>query len=651
MVAGALGVLTLAAALAVGVDEVQAAAVPGAAAPGGTAAYVPLATPERLFDSREGFAFWAGASVKVQVTGAAPRPSPGTAVAAVVNLTVVGPAAPGYWTVFPSGESRPNASNLNVDETASLQGAGLAMANLVTVPVGADGAIEVYASHGGHVVVDLFGYYTPSTSAAAGRLVPRPTPQRVLDTRESTMLAPGETRPVRIPGAAGAAAVALNVTVLSLAPGYWRVYAEGGPVPATSNINAPGLSIAANQVIVPVDADGDIAVEAPGGGHLVVDLVGVFTGAGAPSSTAGLFVPLDAPTRFLDTRDASLNATRTTRALLPRWAIEVPVASHPAVARADVSAVALNVTLVEALSAGYVSVTTAGANDPSARTRTTSTTNTTRAGQILANHAIVPVSSRGFDVFTYGGGHALADVAGYYVGAPAPAPFGGPSNVDPTPLFCAGFPAAPTRAIVPGSSPDATARVQHRLLQLGFWHLGVDGGYGTSTAQAVMAFQKWARLPATARVDEATATALNLTLCRPTAGRSTGDYFEVDKGRQIAHVVRAGQVVWTFNVSTGNGESYDEEDQKNAGARVIGVAVTPSGDFRVYREADIARYEGSLGTLYRPKFFSGGVAVHGAKNVPNYPASHGCVRVVNPVMDLIWAQGYLPLGARVWVHD
>ena len=37
----------------------------------------------------------------------------------------------------------------------------------------------------------------------------------------------------------------------------------------------------------------------------------------------------------------------------------------------------------------------------------------------------------------------------------------------------------------------------------------------------------------------------------------------------------------------------------------------------------------------------GGVAVHGAPRVPNYPASHGCIRVVNPVMDLIWGQNLL----------
>ena len=42
----------------------------------------------------------------------------------------------------------------------------------------------------------------------------------------------------------------------------------------------------------------------------------------------------------------------------------------------------------------------------------------------------------------------------------------------------------------------ATAVVQARLLQLGFWNGGADGKYGFTTKQAVMAFQKYIGLPA-----------------------------------------------------------------------------------------------------------------------------------------------------------
>jgi lipoprotein-anchoring transpeptidase ErfK/SrfK len=144
---------------------------------------------------------------------------------------------------------------------------------------------------------------------------------------------------------------------------------------------------------------------------------------------------------------------------------------------------------------------------------------------------------------------------------------------------------------------------------------------------------------------------LNLQFCRPGAGTTTGTLLEVDKTKQIAYVIQNGQMKYIFNVSTGNGKTYDEEDQKNAGRRSIGIALTPTGTFRTYRETDDPRYASDLGTLYRPKFVVGGIAVHGARSVPNYPASHGCIRVANPVMDLIWGEDLLPLRSTVWIHD
>jgi peptidoglycan hydrolase-like protein with peptidoglycan-binding domain len=543
------------------------------------------------------------------------------------------------------------ASNLNVDENQFL--AGHVTPNLVTVPVGSDGVVDVYGSGGGNVVIDLLGYYTPADSATSGRFEPLAKPTRVLDTRGVATFAAGETRTFTVPGATGASAVAVNLTSVTIAPGYWQVFANGSPRPTTSNLNSPAgfFAVAANQAIVSVDAGGSMSIFSQSGGDLIIDVVGTYTGAGAPDTTAGLFVPLATPTRIVDTRIPTMNPLGGTTRPAPGWQIEVPVTSHAAVNRSDVSAVVLNATTDDPLAVGFITVGTAGATDPSAWP-TTSTMNVVRPDQIVANHAIVPVSARGFSMFTQPGGHLLADIAGYFVGTPAAAPFGPRTN--PTAPACstrtAGEPVAPVGPIVYGSSRAAVANLQNRLLALGFWNAGADGGYGLTTTQSVMAFQKWKGLPATTVVDTATAIALNTERCFPAAGRS-GDYFEVDKGKQIAFVVRGGKVQHVFNVSTGNGQSYDEEDQKNAGSRVIGVAITPTGTFSTYREHDVARYEGDLGTLYRPKFVIGGVAVHGAPRVPNYPASHGCIRVVNPVMDLIWGQNLLPLRSTVWIHD
>jgi len=586
------------------------------------------------------------------VSGAAPLPAPGTVVAAVLNLTVVGPAAPGYWTVWPHASGRPEVSNINIDELQSLVGPFLALPNLVTVPVGADGVVDIYASGGGQAIVDLLGYYTPADSATNGRFQPLSAPARVLDTRRVSTFNAGETRTFTVPGAGGASAVALNITSLTTSPGYWQVFPQGSTAPTTSNLNSPSgaNAIVANQAIVPVDANGAITIFSESGGDLLIDLVGTFTGVTSPSTTDGLFVPLTSPARIVDTRVAALNPLGGTTRPQPGWRFEVPVATNPAIGRPDISAVVLNATNAAAITVGFVSVGTAGDTSPTAKP-TTSTMNAVRPAQTLANHAIVPVSSRGFSMFTEAGGILIADLAGYYLGTPAPAPFGPPTNTQ-SPTCTAsnlGFPTSPVGPIIYGSSRSAVADLQSRLNALGFWNAG-DGGYGLSTVQAVMAFQKWKGLPATTVVDNTTAIALNLQLCRPTAGRSSGSLLEVDKTKQIAYIIQNGQLKYIFNVSTGNGRSYDEVD-RNGGNRVIGIAITPTGTFNTYREHDVVRYEGDLGSLYRPKFIIGGVAIHGSPKIPNYPASHGCIRVANPVMDLIWNENLLPLRSTVWIHD
>jgi hypothetical protein len=632
-------------------------ALPGAgvasAAPGDTTRYVALPTPTRLLDTRlqGGAPVAAGATVSIQVTGDAPLPSAATARAAVLNLTVVGPARVGFWTAFPHGTAVPTASNLNIDERSALLGEALAMPNLVTVPIGADGKVDILSQSGGHLVVDMLGSYELSGPSAEGRFQPLAVPRRVLDTREFALVAPQSVTEVRAPEAAGAAAAVLNVTVIGSAAGYWTVFPTTAPTPPTAaNLNSLGpFHVSANQVIVPVDAEGDFDVFSQSGGHLVVDVVGTITGPTAPVSTDGLFVPLDTPTRFLDTRLASLNPLGGTQMALPTWNLEVPVAGNPAIGRPDVAALAVNLTATESLAGGYVSMSPAGSNDPADKSRRTSTLNVGRAAQTLPNHAIVAVSSRGFDVFTQSGTHLLADVSGYYLGTPVPAPFGPPRTTAPTlGRDCLAPPSTPVAAVVTGSSAGTVVRGQQRLLALGYWLSAADGSYGLTTRQAVMAYQKWAGITPTGNLDEITAAALNTVQCRPTPGLS-GDLFLVDKGKQLGMVVRSGRAEWVLNISSGGNYAYTWRD--DAGNLIPDKAITPSGTHRVYRVHDDPSYDGSLGVLYRPRFFVGGVAVHGYSSVPAYPASHGCVRVTNQAMDMLWATNAMPMRSTVVVRD
>jgi peptidoglycan hydrolase-like protein with peptidoglycan-binding domain len=208
----------------------------------------------------------------------------------------------------------------------------------------------------------------------------------------------------------------------------------------------------------------------------------------------------------------------------------------------------------------------------------------------------------------------------------------------------------PPLQAVGGGGGSETARVQQRLLDLGFWLQGVDGSYGLTTRQAVMAFQKYAGLEADGRVDQATADALTQAGLRPIARANSGTLVEVDKTRQLLFFVIDGQTAWILNTSTGNGETYTEADQNSPGEVITGVSLTPDGLHRVNRERPEGWWEGDLGEIYRPKYFVGGVAVHGSNSIPNYPASHGCVRVSVPAMDWIWESNLMPMSVPVWVH-
>ena len=211
--------------------------------------------------------------------------------------------------------------------------------------------------------------------------------------------------------------------------------------------------------------------------------------------------------------------------------------------------------------------------------------------------------------------------------------------------------AEPLQAIGTSSGSEA-ARVQMRLLELGFWVSGADGDFGVTTRQAVMAFQKYMGFDdPSGSVDEQTAQALTSETVRPHARANSGTLVEVDKGKQLLFFVIDGKTEYILNASTGNGEEYTEPDQNTPGEIISGVSLTPSGLHEVDRQRAEGWWEGDLGRIYRPKYFVGGVAVHGSSSIPNYPASHGCVRVSVPAMDWIWETGIMPMNSSVWVHD
>lgn len=238
-----------------------------------------------------------------------------------------------------------------------------------------------------------------------------------------------------------------------------------------------------------------------------------------------------------------------------------------------------------------------------------------------------------------------------------------PSGPDETVAEEPGEPTAPAGATtVPVTPPDPpivavwqedgpdTQRAQEHLYSLGFWLAEANGEYGQTTTQAVMAFQKYAGLTADGRLGPQTADALNAVTERPT-GRSTGGTLvEVDKTRQLLFIVRDGRTEWVLNTSTGTEIPYREPDQNSPGEFIEDDSITRTGVFAVNRQREEGWWEGDLGEIYRPKYFDGGIALHGSYNIPPYPASHGCVRLSIQAMDWIWAEDVVPMRTTVWVH-
>lgn len=228
-----------------------------------------------------------------------------------------------------------------------------------------------------------------------------------------------------------------------------------------------------------------------------------------------------------------------------------------------------------------------------------------------------------------------------------------PSTTVPPPQVVTVPVAAPVELIEPigRQSGSGAERVQERLLELGFWLQAVNGDFGVTTRQALQAFQKYAGLEPTESVDVATADALNAATVRAHGLSTAGTLVEVDKNRQLMFVVQDGVTVWTFNISTGSGVAYVSRDKNEWGKWVRGDSQTPEGIFAVNREYSKGWREGDLGEIYRPKYFNGGIALHGAYKIPAYPASHGCVRLSTPAMDFLWSSGLVPRGTVVWVHS
>ena len=255
-----------------------------AAGPVSAGRLAPLA-PQRLIDTREAVSltntFTETDAGSIDVVNAPLRGRlgvPATGVSAVV-LTVTALAGTstggGYTTVAPGGTPQPPTSNLNTNDPGDIR------PNLVVVPFGADGSIDLHLFRTDDVVVDVTGYFTDSTVTASttGRFRSL-TPYREADTRTPFGFArfgSPATRsidPVSVPPSA--IALAHNMTLVNNSAALFLTAFPSDPRPFISSANASGPDqLRATSAFTPLGA-GSMRYYSMAPTDVVVDVTGFF---------------------------------------------------------------------------------------------------------------------------------------------------------------------------------------------------------------------------------------------------------------------------------------------------------------------------------------------------------------------------------------
>lgn len=154
--------------------------------------------------------------------------------------------------------------------------------------------------------------------------------------------------------------------------------------------------------------------------------------------------------------------------------------------------------------------------------------------------------------------------------------------------------------------------LQRGLLKLGF-ATPVSGYYDSLTANAVNAFRKTNEMGRSGFAMKSVYAMIfrgqgAYRLRYPNAGKN-GKHVEFDWSRQVLVLAQGGKPYRVYHTSSG-------------------APATPTvfGSYRFYRQSPGTNAKGMVHSSY----FIGGYAIHGYASVPNYPASHGCLRVPIP---------------------
>jgi lipoprotein-anchoring transpeptidase ErfK/SrfK len=188
------------------------------------------------------------------------------------------------------------------------------------------------------------------------------------------------------------------------------------------------------------------------------------------------------------------------------------------------------------------------------------------------------------------------------------------------------------RALSVGAMGPDVRGLRERLAELHVHVPARSSTFGYELRDAVLAFQKAYGLDRTGTVDAATWRKLEAVRVIKPRSRGPALHIEVDKTRQILMVVEKGQVSAVLPVSSG------------------ATGNTPEGRHQIRWKALATTTWLGPGILYRTMtFYENSIAIHGWASVPEYAASHGCVRI--PIWAADWLYQRSHVGETVYVYS
>jgi hypothetical protein len=193
-----------------------------------------------------------------------------------------------------------------------------------------------------------------------------------------------------------------------------------------------------------------------------------------------------------------------------------------------------------------------------------------------------------------------------------------------------------TIQVVSWSAGQGDRGTKVTLLQRGLVKLGfatpVTGYFDSLTANGVNAFRKTNGLGRDGyAISSVYAMALRgegaYKLRYPNSG-THGKHVEFDWSRQVLVLADRGKPYRVYHVSSGKPSTP-----------------TVFGSYRFYRKEPGTNSHGMVHSSY----FIGGYAIHGYASVPNYAASHGCLRV--PIPSALSIFNWIDIGDPIYTYE